>query len=172
MGRREDFLKSREETGMKFSTLHGLTAAAIALSVSASVLADDNEGSGRECSEATLQGLYVFSASGFSIVAGVAQPRALVEFIRFNGDGILSNPAVTLSINGVITRGGGPGPSGTYSIASNCTGSLAFGPPGPTFDLYLAPSGSEVHMIFTGGPVPGLGVVPGVLQGVAERVSR
>jgi hypothetical protein len=90
---------------MKFSTLHGLTAAAIALSVSASVLADDNEGSGRECSEATLQGLYVFSASGFSIVAGVAQPRALVEFIRFNGDGILSNPAVTLSINGVITRG-------------------------------------------------------------------
>lgn len=157
---------------MKFSTLHSLAAAAIALSVSASVQADDNEGSGRECSEATLQGLYVFSASGFSIVAGVAQPRALVEFIRFNGDGTLSNPAVTLSINGVITRGGGSGPSGTYSMASNCTGSLAFGPPGPTFDLYLTPSGSEVHMIVTGGPVPGLGVVPGVLQGVAERVSR
>ena len=156
---------------MKKATLQSL-AAAIAFSMSAGVQADDNEGRGRECSEATLQGLYVFSASGFSIVAGVAQPRALVEFIRFNGDGSLSNPAVTLSINGVITRGGGPGLSGTYSIESNCTGSLAFGPPGPTFDLYLAPSGSEVHMIFTGGPVPGLGVVPGVLQGVAERVSR
>ena len=157
---------------MRFSTLHSLAAAAIALSVSASVQADDNEGRSRECSEATLQGLYVFSASGFSIVAGVAQPRALVEFIRFNGDGSLSNPAVTLSINGVITRGGGPALAGAYSIAPNCTGSLAFGPPGPTFDLYVAPSGSEVHMIFTGGPVPGLGVVPGVLQGVAERVSR
>ena len=138
---------------MKKATLQSL-AAAIAFSVSAGVQADDNNGRGRECSEATLQGLYVFSASGFSIVAGVAQPRAIVEFIRFNGDGTLSVPA------------------GTYSVASNCTGSLAFGPPGPTFDLYLAPSGSEVHLIFTGGPVPGLGVVPGVLQGVAERVSR
>ena len=157
---------------MKFSTLHSLLAAAIAFSVSAGVQADDNNGRGRECSEATLQGLYVFSASGFSIVAGVAQPRAIVEFIRFNGDGTLSVPAGTLSVNGVITRGGGSGPAGTYSVASNCTGSLAFGPPGPTFDLYLAPSGSEVHLIFTGGPVPGLGVVPGVLQGVAERVSR
>ena len=157
---------------MKFSTLRSLAFAAIALSVSAGVQADDNAGRGRECSERTLHGLYLFSASGFSIVAGVAQPRALVEFIRFNADGTLSVPEVTLSINGVITRGGGSGPAGTYSVESNCTGALVFGPPGPTFDLYLAPSGSEVHLIFTGGPVPGLGVVPGVLQGVANRVSR
>jgi hypothetical protein len=156
---------------MKFLTLHSLVAAAIAFSVSTGVQADGNDGRGRECSEATLQGLYVFSASGFSIVGGVAQPRAVVEFIRFNGDGTLGVPASTVSINGVITRGGGPGLAGTYSIASNCTGSLAFGASGPTFDLYPAPSGSAVDMIFTGGPVPGLGVVPGVLQGVAERIS-
>ena len=127
---------------------------------------------GGTCSEATLDGQYVFSASGFSIVAGVAQPRAVVEFIRFNGDGTLSVPASTVSINGAIFRGGGPGQAGTYSVASNCTGSLAFGPPGPTFDLYVAPGGSQVHMMFTGGPVPVLGVVPGVLQGIAERVSH
>lgn len=151
----------------------GLMAAAIGVAMSGVVQANGNGDHGRMCSEATLQGLYVFSATGFSIVAGVAQPRAIVEFIRFNGDGTLSVLAGTLSVNGVITQGlGGPGPAGNYSIASNCTGSLAFGPPGPTFDLYLAPSGSEVHMILTGGPVPGLGVVPGVLQGVADRVSR
>ena len=157
---------------MKFSTLHSLAATAVAVLVSAGVQASHNDGHGRECSEATLEGLYVFSASGFSIVGGVAQPRAVVEFIRFNGDGTLGVPAGTVSVSGVITRAGGPGQAGTYSVESNCTGTLAFGPPGPTFDLYLAPSGSEVHMIFTGGPVPGLGVVPGVLQGVAERVSR
>ena len=150
-----------------------LTAAAIALAMSGFVHANGNGNHGKPCSDATLQGQYIFSASGFSIVAGVAQPRAIVELIRFHGDGTLSVPAGTLSVNGVITRvGGGSGPAGTYAIAADCTGSLAFGPPGPTFDLYPAPSGSEVHMIFTGGPVPGLGVVPGVFQGVADRLSR
>ena len=136
------------------------------------VQADNGNPHGGTCSEATLDGQYVFGASGFSIVSGVAQPRAVVEFIRFNGDGTLSVPASTVNINGAIFRGGGPGQAGTYVISSNCTGSLAFGPPGPTFDLYVAPSGSEVHMMFTGGPVPVLGVVPGVLQGIAERVSH
>lgn len=150
-----------------------LTAVVIAAAMSGVVQADGNGDHARTCSEATLQGLYVFSATGFSIVGGVAQPRAVVEFIRFDGQGGLSVPAATVSVNGVITQGiGGPGPAGTYSVEPNCTGKLAFGPPGPTFDLYLAPSGSEVHMIFTGGPVPGLGIVPGVLQGVADRVSR
>src|SRR3954469_12422411 len=39
-----------------------------------------------ECSNATLNGLYAFHASGFNIVAGVAQPKAIVEIIQFNGD--------------------------------------------------------------------------------------
>ena len=145
---------------------------AIGAAMAGIVQADNGNPHGGKCSDATLDGLYVFGASGFSIVSGVAQPRAVVEFIRFNGDGTLSNPAVTISINGAIFRGGGPGQAGTYSIESNCTGSLAFGPPGPTFDLYVAPSGSQAHMMFTGGPVPVLGVVPGVLQGIAERVSH
>jgi len=148
------------------------TIVVIGAAMAVVVQADNGNPHGGRCSDATLDGLYVFGASGFSIVSGVAQPRAVVEFIRFNGDGTLSNPAVTISINGAIFRGGGPGQAGTYSIASNCTGSLAFGPPGPTFDLYVAPSGSQVHMMFTGGPVPVLGVVPGVLQGIAERVSH
>lgn len=151
----------------------GLMAVATTLAMSGAVQANGHGGHGKTCSVDTLEGLYVFSASGFSIVGGVAQPRAIVEFIRFDGEGTLSVLAGTLSVNGVVTRvGGGAGPAGTYSVASNCTGLLVFGPPGPTFDLYVAPSGSEVHMIFTGGPVPGLGVVPGVLQGVAERLSR
>ena len=47
-------------------------------------------------------GTYVFSATGFNIVAGVAQPKAIIEVIEFNGDGTLSVGAVTLSVNGAI----------------------------------------------------------------------
>ena len=49
----------------------------------ASALADD----GKACTVQTLRGSYLFAASGFNIVAGVAQPKAIVEGIDFNGDG-------------------------------------------------------------------------------------
>ena len=56
------------------------------------------------CGVKTLRGTYVFAATGFNIVAGVALPKAIVEVIEFNGDGTLSVPAATLSANGVIIR--------------------------------------------------------------------
>ena len=62
---------------------------AIGLGVSTMVLADDEKSNGgKNCTVATLDGLYVFAASGFIIPAsGPAQPKAIVEWIRFNGDG-------------------------------------------------------------------------------------
>ena len=51
--------------------------------------------------QSTLDGLYVFTAPGFNIVAGVPQPKAIVELIDFHGDGELTVPAATVSINGV-----------------------------------------------------------------------
>ena len=133
----------------------------MAIAMSGVVHANGNDDHARGCSDATLRGLYVFNAYGFNIVAGVAQPKAIVEFIRFNGDGTLTVPAATASINGVIIRSAPDGP-GSYSA---CTG-RSRSPPGPTFDLFVAPRGSEVHMSQTGG------AVPGVLQGTAERLSR
>lgn len=123
---------------------------------------DDNQ---RECSDATLRGLYVFSAHGYNIVAGVAQPKAITEMIRFNADGTLTVPAATVSLNGTIVRS--PPGTGTYTVAENCTGSLVF-TPGPTFDIFVAPNGSVVYMMQTGQP----GAALPVLQGAAERVSR
>jgi hypothetical protein len=113
--------------------------------------------------------LYVFTAAGFNIVGGAAQPKAIVELIRFNGDGSLTVPAATVSINGVITRSPSDGP-GSYAVAADCTGSLVFGPPGPTpqgptYDLFVGFKGSEIHMIQTGPGAP-------VFQGTAERQSR
>jgi hypothetical protein len=89
------------------TTLLGAVSVAgeAALGVSAIALA------GNDCTLKTLRGTYVFAASGYNIVAGVAQPKAIVEIIDFNGDGTLSVPAATRSLNGVIARStpGGPG---------------------------------------------------------------
>jgi hypothetical protein len=118
------------------------------------------------CSDSTLRGLYVFNASGFNIVAGVALPKAIVELIRFNGDGTLTVPAATRSVNGVIARSPANG-VGTYTLAPDCTGSVTFGPPGPTFDVFVAPRGARIRMIQTTDPTQ----AGPVLQGIVERIS-
>jgi len=118
------------------------------------------------CSDSTLRGLYVFNASGFNIVAGVAIPKAIMELIRFNGDGTLTVPAATRSVNGVIARSPANG-VGTYTLAPDCTGSITFGPPGPTFDMFAAPRAARIRMIQTTDPTP----AGPVLQGNVERIA-
>src|ERR1700681_2200771 len=84
----------------------------------------------------TLGDVYLFSASGFNIIGGVAQPKAVVELIRFNGDGTLTGGPATASINGTITRSPAGG-LGSYTVATNCTGALDFGPPTHfTYDFF------------------------------------
>ena len=102
----------------------------MAIAMAGVVHANGNDDHARGCSDATLRGLYVFNAYGFNIVAGVAQPKAIVEFIRFNGDGTLTVPAATASINGVIIRSAPDGP-GSYSA---CTG-RSRSPPGADLRL-------------------------------------
>ena len=75
------------------------------------------------CGVQTLHGSYVFNAHGWNIVSGVAQPKAIVEGIDFNGDGTLSVPFATLSINGVIIQVP-PGGTGTYTLDATCQGTL------------------------------------------------
>ena len=136
-------------------------AAAIAitaLTLSASGFAQADS---RDCRPEKLDGLYVFSATGYTIVAGVAQPKAIIEMIRFNGDGTLTVPGVSRSANGQIfpMQAGSPG---TYTVNADCTGALVFNP-GPTFDTLASPSGDELWMNQTNAT--------NVLQGRVSRVS-
>jgi hypothetical protein len=140
-----------------------LLSAAMTLALGPAARAEEqNHG----CSDSTLRGLYVFNASGFNIAAGVALPKAIVELIRFNGDGTLTVPAATRSVNGVIARSPANG-VGTYTLAPDCTGSMTFGPPGPTFDLFVAPRGARIRMIQTTDPTQ----AGPVLQGIVERIA-
>jgi hypothetical protein len=115
------------------------------------------------CGVRTLRGTYVFAASGFNITAtGVAIPKAIVEVIEFNGDGTLSVPHATVSVNGVFPNFS-PG-VGTYDVENDCSGTIAF-VPAPAFDIFVARDGETVWMIQTGPN-------PSVFQGTATRTSR
>jgi len=116
-------------------------------------------GGRRPCTLRTLRGSYVFSATGFNIVGGVQQPKAIVEVIAFNGDGTLDVRAATVSLNGVIMRSL-PG-VGTYTVGDNCLGTITFN--GPTYDTFLSKDGNYISMIQTNPNT--------VFQGLATRTS-
>ena len=83
--------QSSKERRIRSMATRSLVVAALALGISGVAQAAN------DCTLKTLNGLYVFTASGYNVVAGVAQPKAIVELINFNGDGTLSVPAATRS---------------------------------------------------------------------------
>jgi hypothetical protein len=114
------------------------------------------------CGVYTLHGSYLFATHGWNIVGGVAQPKAIVEGINFNGDGTLVSPFATVSINGTIIRSSGG--VGTYTVEADCTGTLSF-TGGPSFDIFVDASGRQLWMIQTGPAA-----VPAVFEGTVTRV--
>src|SRR4029077_7372952 len=52
------------------------------------------------CTLATLHGRYVFDATGYNIVHGIAIPKTVVEFLKFKGDGSLTSIA-TVVVGGI-----------------------------------------------------------------------
>jgi hypothetical protein len=141
-----------------------LVAAAIVLGMSGIARAG-GDNAGQTCSEQTLRGSYLFATHGFNIIGGVMVPKAIVEGIDFNGNGTLSSPFATVSINGTIIRSSGS--VGSYTVAADCTGTLTFSG-GPSFDIFVEPSGGgkQVWMIQTGPAA-----APAVFEGTATKVS-
>jgi len=146
----------------------GLLLAAITSGISGVALASN----GPKCSLGTLSGLYVFSATGFTTISPATtptSPKAIIEVIRFNGDGTLDVPAATRSINGTIGVSP-PGGTGTYTVADlfpsdgGCTGTLTFLPSGPHFDLFIPLNGKQIWMIQTDQG--------NVFQGTVTQVSN
>ncbi len=143
---------------MSARALASMVAVAVAFGLSGTAVAG---GEAQACGPQTLTGSYVFTAQGFNIVSGVAQPKAIVEGIDFNGDGTLSVPFGTLSVNGFIIQIP-PGGVGTYTLDSSCEGTLTF-TNGPSFDIFVEPSGKQVWMIQTDPNT--------VFQGTGTKVS-
>lgn len=138
----------------------GLVSLAAVAMTSPAARADVREPS---CGLYTLRGSYLFATHGWNIVGGIAQPKAVLEGIDFNGDGTLVSPFATVSNNGTIIHS--TASPGVYTVNADCTGTVTF-TPGPSFDIFVEPTGKQIWMIQTGG------LVPAVFEGTATRVSR
>jgi|SRR3954463_15469893 hypothetical protein len=117
------------------------------------------------CSVSTLQGLYVLGAHGWNIESqNRALPKAILDGIRFNGDGTFVTLFGTVSLNGVIFSGGGA--PGTYTVNEDCTGTASFEGGNVIYNMFVRPGGGQIWMIQTSGP----GGTRSVLEGMATRV--
>jgi len=150
-------MNTKAKTGLAL----GLAAASLAL-LSAPANAHD-PGSKRECSVEMLRGVYLFKGSGFQPINGAAVPKAIIESIRFNGDGTLVAETVTVTFFGQSPPNRQGGALGTYTVEPNCTGTVTFAD-GPRFDTFVS-SPLLLNLIQTGP-------VPAVLLGDARFVSR
>jgi hypothetical protein len=118
-----------------------------------------------KCKDSMLDGLYVFTATGYGNVdPGPPQPQAIVELIRFNGDGTVDVPGGRVSVNGAIFTTGG---TGTYTtptpVDRGCETSLTFSL-GPILYIFIPPDAKTLQMILTNPNT--------VFQGSATKVSN
>jgi hypothetical protein len=99
---------------------------------------DKDEDDGAKCSEATLDGTYLFVAEG-SIVKGKNQgPMAAAGYQVFNGDGKVVQVS-SVNLNGEVTRN--ESVSATYTVKADCTGTITY-PDRSEVDVFIAPDGS------------------------------
>lgn len=131
---------------MKALTM-GILLAVMFAGVMANAAQAGNNGRGPECDSATLEGEYVFTARGFNIVNGAAQPKAIVELIEFHGNGALTVLGGTVSINGAVNQIA-PGGAGNYALGPDCNGTLSF-IAGPSFSLFVERDGKGGWMMQT-----------------------
>ncbi len=87
---------------------------------------------------------------------GTLEPKALMEGIRFNGDGTTISQFGTVNIGGTIILDA-TGAVGTYTVAADCTGTLSLAD-GASFNMYVGPDAQQLWITQTPGAVVGVGV--------------
>ena len=114
------------------------------------------------CSAGMLRGLYLWTFDGYANFGGNFVPKAIMQGLRFNGDGTTFNPFGTVNIGGTIIFDATGGP-GTYTVEPDCTGTLTPAPGiSPTFNIYVGPGAQQAWTLEASGPnPPGIGVSVG-----------
>jgi len=115
------------------------------------------------CSEATLDGRYLFAFDGVGIEGNGQVPVAGAGYEVFNGNGNVTS-VISYSVNGTITRN--ERVSGTYTVKADCTGTSTYD--GSHYDLFITPDGSMFTWVQTD---PGSMLSGFELRGTAKRVG-
>ena len=126
-------------------------------------------GNAQSCSNASLNGTYVFTIHG-QILAGPA--AGIVDGIAlatFDGQGNMTQ-IDAVSHNGVVAQVWRPG-TATYTVNPNCTGSMTLvnaGSPPLNLVFIVAKQGKEIHVVVTN---PGTAITSDAtrLDGPAEQ---
>lgn len=112
-----------------------------------------------QCSNATMNGIYVMSGSGSIVGLG---PIASVGFVTYDGhgDGVSTT---TTSVNGVASQST---TTGSFTVNGDCSGTKTFGsgPAATHFNFVITPDGAQITWIVTNAGV--------VMTGTAVRVLR
>ena len=130
--------------------------------------AKDENASRAKCSEATLDGTYLFAEDGFFLTDNDQVPFALAGYEVYNGNGKVRG-VQSGNFGGEIVRN--EHFSGTYTVKADCTGTITYNGGDPAvYDLFIAPDGS----MFTFVQIkPRQQVTSGFeLQGAAKRVAQ
>jgi hypothetical protein len=119
---------------------------------------------GRGCSDSTIKGEYAFAIHGQILTPGGPLVVDGIAKTTFDGNGNFTQ-VDTVAVNGFITQVWRPG-TGTYTLNSDCTGTMTLMNQGDPAPLHLAivvsQSGAIIHDVVTD---PGVAVTAD-----AERV--
>jgi hypothetical protein len=118
------------------------------LAVGTGIANDENASSRAKCSDATLEGTYLFAQNGVEIKGNDQRPFALAGYDVFDGQGKVRGVS-SGNFGGEVFR---KDPfTGTYSVKANCTGTVTFrgGGSATQGDVFIAPDGSKFAFVRT-----------------------
>ena len=133
--------------GLALILLVVVGVAALLTTSGAGYAKDEGISSRAKCSEATLEGTYLFAENGVEIKGDEQKPFALAGYDVFDGQGEVKG-VVSGNINGEVFR---KDPfTGTYSVKANCTGTVTFRDGAAIHgDIFIAPDGSKFAFVRT-----------------------
>jgi hypothetical protein len=111
--------------------------------------ANDEKATGAKCSEATLDGTYLFAQNGVEIKGNSEQrPFAIAGYDVFDGNGEVKGVS-SGNFNGEVFRNDRF--TGTYTVKADCTGTVTFrgGGAATQGDMFIAPDGSKFAFVRT-----------------------
>jgi hypothetical protein len=127
-----------------------LVMAAILLVMAMPALADaeDNDADETKCSEATLEGRYLFSFDGYEIKGNKKVPFSQAGYEVYDGNGHVEG-VYSGNLGGEVIRN--QPLSGTYTVKADCTGTVTY-TDGTQVDQFFSPDGSEVAFVLVKPP--------------------
>ena len=103
-----------------------------------------DEDAGGKCSEATLDGTYLFAEDGVLLTDNDQVPFALAGYQVYNGNGKVKG-VQSGNFGGEVFR---KEPfTGTYTVKADCTATVTYAGGDEQFDLFLDPDGSKFTLV-------------------------